>query len=202
VFSIYLNKQSQLRAIIVLSFILITPLANKLVYAQNYIYKNFTSANGFPNSRVLCFARDNYNSVFIGTSVGLFKYSGNNFNPIFNKENLKTVGDNSVQNLLFDGVQYLWIATRTTVSRYDVIHSKFVPISKNNNLNLKLNLVHNLFLDAKKNIWIAPDNRNPISYNLNGDSVASPDFKKFILENNYSHKLYITINKFAQKSEK
>lgn len=172
-----------------------------IVNGQDFIFKNFTTTNGLPNGLITCVSQSINKNIFVGTSEGFYKFNGYSFENLFIKNNLTHLKDPFIQSITSDNSGGIWLASRTSIERYNSITDSFSDLSKYRNLNFKYDLIHNLFFDENKFLWIAPDNRNPVVFNTNNNTMVSIPWKEWVYSHKYSTKTYLTVNKFVKKNK-
>lgn len=129
-----------------LNWVLLITTNYFIVNGQDFIFKNFTTTNGLPNGLITCVSQSINKNIFVGTSEGFYKFNGYSFENLFIKNNLTHLKDPFIQSITSDNSGGIWLASRTSIERYNSITDSFSDLSKYRNLNFKYDLIHNLFL--------------------------------------------------------
>jgi ligand-binding sensor domain-containing protein len=88
-----------------------------LVWGQHYYSRNFTINDGLPSNTVWCILKDTPGKMWIGTSSGLCRFDGKNFQVLNSSQGL--VGDN-VWSMTEDDQGNLWIGCmKDGISKYN-----------------------------------------------------------------------------------
>ncbi len=136
--------------------ILIIFLQPNPILAQEIDANYITISDGMASPAVQDVMQDSYGFIWFGTTNGLQKYDGINF------ENYKNIPGktNSLQNnnvwfIVEDNEHNLWIGTGTGVSKLDRIKKTFTnyDFTKIFNLPPDISAVFTIFIDSQKNIW-------------------------------------------------
>jgi signal transduction histidine kinase/ligand-binding sensor domain-containing protein len=94
-------------------------------------FKHFDTKNGLPINSAQAILRDSYGFLWVGTTDGLCKYDGINFQvyPVIDSSNGAIVVP--IFKLFEDSKKQLWIGTNRGLSCYDRMHDSFIPVLKN-----------------------------------------------------------------------
>lgn len=175
-------------------------------------YKAEKTAN-FPiqNIQFISIVEDSFGQIWVGTSLGLFFYNPNRdrilpYSSLTDIEIDISLINGSINCLLFDSHQYLWVGTYTGIVRLkisdydvDVINHEDIEVF-NYNLNDSLkpgdNNVLSIVEDAKRQIWFSSNSNQLVFYNYPNNKfsyykVDLPDFEKTA---NYGLKIQIDNN--------
>lgn len=79
-------------------FILINLLFSLSIYSYKYAFKNYTNANGLPQSQIISITQDSIGRIWVSTHCGIAYYDGYDFKTINKKMGLPT---NYVYNIFF-----------------------------------------------------------------------------------------------------
>lgn len=119
--------------------------------------------DGLSQSFVQSIVQDKYGFIWFGTQDGLNQYNNYSF-KVFRKSDGLT-GD-AIKALLIVNDTLLWIGTRGT--GIDIMNLKTYKIVKHintSNSNINSNVINDLKLDKKNQVWVATDNGiNVITY--------------------------------------
>ncbi len=130
-----------------------------LLIAQNlYQFDHLSIEDGLSQSTVVCIVKDKTGFMWFGTSDGLNKYNGYEFDVYrFDPYDSTSVSDNKIYSLYQDSDTVLWVGTRFGLNYYDRETDKFVRFYKNTDTNqngLSGNFIRCINEDEDGNIWI------------------------------------------------
>ena len=97
------------------------------VFAQSPLtFENFTVKDGLSENVIYSLYQDKKGFLWIGTSNGLNRYDGNNFQTFFNENgNKNSLSGNVIVDIFEDETGIFWIATRDGgLTRYDPSQAK------------------------------------------------------------------------------
>ncbi|RIV27777.1 hypothetical protein DYU11_05635 [Fibrisoma montanum] len=83
-------------------------------------FKHLTTADGLPNSTVLCFTQDKYGFIWMGTENGLCRYDGRSVKSYYyNRDQKNSIPHNRVTALYTDADGKVWIGTAHGLAQFD-----------------------------------------------------------------------------------
>ncbi|MFI5172782.1 MAG: two-component regulator propeller domain-containing protein, partial [Chitinophagales bacterium] len=84
-------------------------------------FENITTEEGLSNNTITCLFQDKNGFLWIGTTNGLNKYDGNNFQKFYSDDHdFNSLSGNSIVDIIQDSKGIFWIATRDGgITRYD-----------------------------------------------------------------------------------
>lgn len=154
-------------------FIIILLCCRVVVYAQqteSYSFQYYNTNHGLPTPEINCLAKDNLGFLWMGTSSGLTRYDGYNFeNYTYSKEKELIGGVNVIKA---DNDNRLWIGAGAGLFCYS--NNELIKISAFTELSQGVNDI----LLAGGSIWLATEN-GPVNF-----SIGKVDFtgkKKLVL---------------------
>jgi hypothetical protein len=123
----------------------------------NYSFQFYNSSHGLPSPEIICLAKDSKGFLWLGTSAGLSRYDGYNFqNHPYTKEN-EIIGYVSV--IKADAHNRLWIGSGAGLFCY--VNNEIIKVSATTTLPQGVN---DIFAD-EKTIWLATEN-GPAKFDL------------------------------------
>ncbi|WP_421938459.1 two-component regulator propeller domain-containing protein [Pedobacter sp.] len=143
--------------------LLLLSFATNVVRAQdNYAFKHLNVENGLSQSSVLSITQDAKGFIWMGTRFGLNKYDSQTF-KIYKQEpnNPKSLsGSEYIAAMLPAKDGSLWIGTPHGLNRYNEARDNFdrVLADKSNPTAISNSLIHCIFQDSKKRIWVGTGN--------------------------------------------
>lgn len=114
-------------------------------------FENRTRVTGITNARLHGLAADADGNVWIGSRLGLLRWSADSVRSFSSADGLPS---NSVRSLLFDSDRNLWVGTSNGLARY--ANNQFEPLLVNGFETLSNVLC--LLEDRERNLWIGTDN--------------------------------------------
>ncbi len=146
--------------------------------ADNPLFRRISQQNGLSNSRVTCFLKDRKGYVWVGTSLGLNRYDGLQFEKFMhNSYNPASLSWNVITALEEDKDGNIWIGTEAGgLNMYNPTTKKFTHYRarKNDSTTIADDHIKSLKADDQNNIWIG--------YNFEGWSILNLKTKQFIHE--------------------
>ncbi len=136
-----------------------------LSFAQqpNFEFGTLKSLAGITNSNTTAIAEDSFGFLWIGTEEGLFRFDGKNVFPYFlNINDPQSLPSNSINHLVVDRADNLWVSTSTGICKYNREFDNFLRISDQSemkgfeNCNIKIFALDKngkLFVEYKKTIY-------------------------------------------------
>ncbi|MBN9382308.1 MAG: histidine kinase [Chitinophagaceae bacterium] len=89
------------------------------VVGQQFQYSFYTEKDGLSNKAVSSLAIDQQGFLWVGTSFGLNRFDGNEFEQFYNDPaDSGSIADNNIQTLFMDAESRLWIGTNAGISLY------------------------------------------------------------------------------------
>lgn len=127
------------------------------LFAQEFLYEPLTVEDGLSQSSVLCITQDQKGFIWVGTRDGLNFYNGQDF-KVFRKIPFDTnsVASNTINCLLPDGSNGLFVGTPRGLQRYDQQSNRFEKIlfaPTGTEVNIKV-----IYRDRSGSIWAGTEN--------------------------------------------
>ncbi len=160
-------------------------LTNTLLHAQapaQTIEPTYVSiADGLVSPTVNAVIQDSYGIIWIGTTQGLQRYDGYNFQTFKNVPGKATsLQHNLIWSLLEDENHDIWVSNGKGVSKYIRQKNEF----KNYEFAPAFNFTSNsqvagfkLFKDSQKNLWVNSFNLQLLQYDENADKWQMPKYE-------------------------
>lgn len=182
---------------------------------DGYNFKTYkverTASSLIQNIQFISIVEDCYGQIWLGTSLGLFFYNPSSdqilsYSSLTDIEIDNSLIDGSINCLLFDSHQYLWLGLyagiiRIKISDYDidVIESADIEVFNFNSivsLERGIDNVLSVVEDAKHQIWFSSSSNQLVCYNYpeNKFSYSKIDLPDFEKSANYGFKLQIDSN--------
>jgi ligand-binding sensor domain-containing protein/signal transduction histidine kinase/DNA-binding response OmpR family regulator len=143
--------------ILVFSFIL--PSSGQ---ENRFVFSHLDVNDGLSENRIKCIIKDRNGFIWFGTSTGLNRYDGYEFEVYLkNNADSASVTDNEINAIAEDNSGNLWIGTRTGVNMLDINTYKFRLIRLVSSAPLvcgDISYVTTLTNDSEGNIWIGTHN--------------------------------------------
>jgi ligand-binding sensor domain-containing protein/signal transduction histidine kinase/DNA-binding response OmpR family regulator len=137
---------------------------SSLIYPQedHYVFSHLDVNDGLSENRTKCIIRDKNGFVWFGTSSGLNRFDGYEF-QIFTKDPNDSLSlfDNDINEIAEDFHGNLWIGTKTGINLLDINTYKVRRIILRSSLPLNcadINYCTALTSDSSGNIWIGTHN--------------------------------------------
>lgn len=156
----------KIKACSFLVFILFT-IFLKSAFAQQYNFRNYSVAEGLPQSQVYALCEDKNGYIWIGTrGGGICRFDGIHFQTFTESDGLI---NNYIKAIIEDKSGNIWIGTDGGLSKFN--GKNFTNYSTKN--GLPANEINAVMEDSKGNIWIGTDK----------GGLAKFDKNKFIVFN-------------------
>ena len=97
-------------------FYLLLVLWPKFCFAQSYFFNHYDQKNGLLDLEINCLTQDQFGYLWIGTSGGLFRFDGFDFEEI---QYFNDPGSDPVYDLMIDDQGLIWVAGKNGVTSYD-----------------------------------------------------------------------------------
>ena len=98
--------------------------------AQNdYRFYSFLEKDGLSDNAISCIAEDGNGFIWIGSASGLMYYDGYTFLPINSGNDSRSLRGSHINDLVTDRSGNLWIATESSVCKYDISTETFTPFN-------------------------------------------------------------------------
>ncbi len=138
-------------------------------------FENLTTRDGLSHNRVTAIFKDELGYIWLGTSVGLNRFNGYEF-QVFKHEsgNPNSIDNNSIYWISEGpGDEIIWIRTNSGLSAYNIYTERFVDISKYiDKQKVKPWIVNDLIKDKNENSWISTENEGLFKI-INKDCVVT-----------------------------
>lgn len=140
------------------------------VFAQQHNFRNWTLADGLPQSKVNDILQDHRMQIWVATRGGVSRFDGNTFHTYTRQQGLAS---NNTTCLLQDSRNHIWIGSSDNgLTQFD--GAKFTTY--NTRSGLESNNVTSLTEDKLGQLWVATDSG---IFTLTGNRFnRSPEFKK------------------------
>jgi ligand-binding sensor domain-containing protein len=140
--------------------------------AQLYNFRNFSTDEGVPESRITSLCEDQRGQLWIGTlGGGLLRFDGYTFFTYLEDDGLI---DNAVHSIFEDNSGKLWIGTEKGVCTYDGKRFNFFsPLGKTT--------VNSILQDASGNLWFATSTSGV--YRFDGRTLAQFSARNGLIDN-------------------
>lgn len=126
-------------------------LLSNLAFGQQYNFKNYSLAEGLPQSQIYALCQDRNNYLWMGTrGGGLCRFDGFDFVKFSESDGLI---NNFVRTIAADSSGNLWIGTDQGLSKYD--GKAFTSIGEKD--GLKKLAINDLAINAHHQLWVASD---------------------------------------------
>lgn len=114
----YKLKSKSIKSLFSVLFMLIIQSALAITF-DNLKFKNLTVGDGLSNGDIRCFIQDNHGFIWIGTTDGLNRFDGYNFNVYrHNREDSTSLPGSVINVMMVDSENNLWIGTNHGLCRY------------------------------------------------------------------------------------
>ena len=126
------------------------------------VFSHLDVNDGLSENWIRCIIRDRNGFIWFGTSTGLNRYDGYEFEVYLNNSNdSSSLSDNTISEITEDNEGNLWIGTRNGVNVLDINTYKFRRISLIPAAPLTcrdINYITTITSDSEGNIWIGTHN--------------------------------------------
>jgi signal transduction histidine kinase/ligand-binding sensor domain-containing protein len=159
--------------LITLGIFLITFLQPNYLFAQEIDANYMTISDGMVSPTVQAVIQDSYGFIWFGTTNGLQKYDGINFENYKNiPGKTNTLPNNNIWEITEDDEHNLWIGTDAGVSYFNRINKTFTnyDFTKIFNLTSDISAVITIFIDSQKNIWAGTIATDLVRYDKEKDT--------------------------------
>ncbi|MFL0354666.1 two-component regulator propeller domain-containing protein [Xanthomarina sp. GH4-25] len=165
--------------LITLGVFLLTFLHPNNLFAQEIDANYITISDGMASPTVQAILQDSYGYIWFGTSNGLQKYDGinfENFKSIPGKTN--SLPNNNVWVITEDDEHNFWIGTDAGISYFNRTNKTFTnyDFTKIFNLSSELSAVFSIFIDSQKNIWASSRGADLVRYDKEKDTWIRASF--------------------------
>jgi ligand-binding sensor domain-containing protein/signal transduction histidine kinase/DNA-binding response OmpR family regulator len=145
-------------------FLIVLILSLNWTFAQDdhYVFSHLDVNDGLSENRIKCIIKDRNGFIWFGTSTGLNRYDGYEFEVYLkNDKDTSSVFDNDINEIAEDHDGNLWIGTKTGINMLDINTYNFRRITLKSSLPLQcedINYITALTDDSEGNIWIGTHN--------------------------------------------
>ncbi len=181
--ALHLHLLSRKKGLVLLVFVSLLTTAGTDLFSQNYNIQTFTTKEGISHNDVRAMAVDSLGFMWIATWDGLSRYDGYSFRNYFHKTNDSlSLPYFSVQNILVDGADNLWLLTDDRlVARYDRYRDNFRRVE---HFPGKMpGSYRNISVDESGYLWLIAED-SLIRYDFNNDRFDFYDISRFSEELN------------------
>ncbi len=144
--------------LILLSVIILTPLAHVHAQKNDLRFMHLTSDDGLPQNKVNCILQDSQGFMWFGTNDGLSKYDGYVFtNFDYDSADVYKPSDDFVQAMLEDNKGNLWFCTGSGgLNLYNRVSTQFKHFRAYSSMNNRISNdnVQAIVEDSNNFIWI------------------------------------------------
>jgi len=124
---------------------------------RNIVFNRFGTEDGLSQTSVTAITQDSNGFIWIGTSEGLNRFDGYNFETFFHLDDqAKSISDATIWDILSDSNDQLWVATEFGLNRFnesDLSFTRYFPGDELHPGDLG-NKIFTLFEDSKNQFWI------------------------------------------------
>lgn len=176
--SLNLHLLSLKKDLVLLLLVSLLASSGKDLFSQNYNIETFTTREGISHNDVRAMAVDSLGFMWIATWDGLSRYDGYSFRNYFHKTNDSlSLPYFSIQNLLIDGADNLWLLTDDRqVARYDRYNDNFLRV---NHISGGLPVTyHNISVDQSGYLWLIRED-SLIRYDFVNDRFDFFDISRY-----------------------
>jgi ligand-binding sensor domain-containing protein/signal transduction histidine kinase/DNA-binding response OmpR family regulator len=142
--------------------VLLSSSASAFAQEDHYVFSHLDVNDGLSENRIKCIIRDRNGFIWFGTSTGLNRYDGYEFEVYLrNGDDTTSVFDNDINEIAEDYDGNLWVGTKTGINMLDISTYTIKRISLVSSLPLQcedINYCTALTSDSDGNIWIGTHN--------------------------------------------
>jgi|WetSurMetagenome_2_1015567.scaffolds.fasta_scaffold00004_112 ligand-binding sensor domain-containing protein/signal transduction histidine kinase/DNA-binding response OmpR family regulator len=183
----------------VFSILLLQLSSFLLAQEDHYVFSHLDVNDGLSENRIKCIIRDRNGFVWFGSSTGLNRYDGYEF-EVFLKDDADTASlfDNDINLISEDFDGNLWIGTKTGINMLDITTYSMKRIVLRSSPALQcadINYCTALTDDSDGNIWIGTHN-GLFFYNHNDKSITH-----ILLDNEACYSPFNNITALAHDKE-
>lgn len=122
----------------------------------NYSFKNFGESEGMTEKRIYSFTQDNYGTIWLGTSSGLYSFDGKRFSKHYSTEDRPGHQINNILQTVYYENDKLWFSSINAIQTYDLKSKKYTSFNYRNPINERVikEYVNAFYRDSKGNFWI------------------------------------------------
>ena len=124
---------------------------------RNIVFNRLGTEDGLSQTSITAITQDGNGFMWIGTSEGLNRFDGYNFETFFHLDDqAKSISDATIWDILSDSDGQLWVATEFGLNRFnesDLSFTRYFPGDALHPGDLG-NKIFTLFEDSKKQFWI------------------------------------------------
>ncbi|MPQ44229.1 sensor histidine kinase [Clostridium tarantellae] len=153
-------------------------------------FNKVTILDGMSQSSAQHIFQDSKGYMWIGTSDGLNRYNGHDFNIYsYKRNNDNTISSNNIKAIVEDKENNLWISTSNGLNRISLSNNNIKRyIAKREEGHISSNLIEELLVDSKGRLWICT--RDGLNlYNKETDSFKRIGYEDEILSDQWTHVL-------------
>jgi ligand-binding sensor domain-containing protein len=159
-----------MKSIFLITFFLLITVKQDPLFAQEYIYKHFTTADGLPSSEVYHVFQDSKGYIWFATDNGVSKYNGYEFENFHTNDGLAT---NSISEVYEDYKGRIWFIGMNSKLSYfqnDTIYSfKYNNLISENLRYSPIALKKAFYVDLDDNIYLSVKSSGLIKVSATGN---------------------------------
>jgi ligand-binding sensor domain-containing protein len=165
---------------VLISFTLMLPAAYSQAQDKlEFVYQNYTAADGLLCSQVLSMLKDKKDNIWIGSVAGLSRLNSLGIRNYSTDDGLCS---NQITALCEDNTGRIWIGSTNGISIYD--NNAFSSI---NNKRFESSIILTMYCDRANDVWVAVKSEKVNIYKLNSkfevkDSIINSPWVKSITE--------------------
>ncbi len=125
---------------------------------QQYSFRSLDYSNEILSDNFSCFYEDNEGFIWIGTNNGLYRYSGEKFEPFFHVPgDTNSISNNNILSICEDAYNNLWVGTSNGLNLFNREKNSFTWYFKsaNNPVSISHHTIKALKLLQDSSFWIA-----------------------------------------------
>lgn len=127
---------------------------------ENLNITKYTAKDGLPGKDIRCITFDKNNNVWVGTTVGIYKFDGAKWTAV------KEAGDKYTNSVAIDSKLRIWYTNDDELYCIEGGKSKKIKVKEAE----KFDLHSHIAIDSHDNVWIVPHNFDGL-YMYNGDDI-------------------------------
>ena len=148
--------------IVVIAFIYFLPTHIEVaaIPTNSIYFETITIDNGLSSNNVTSIIQDSYGYIWFGTSKGLNKYDGINFDIYHDNPINNDISDSSINSLYITDDETLWIGTNWGLNKFDRVTNTFITYlnEQDNSNSISDNFITSICEDSDGYLWIGTKN--------------------------------------------
>jgi PAS domain S-box-containing protein len=124
---------------------------------RNIVFNRLGTEDGLSQTSITAITQDGDGFIWVGTSEGLNRFDGYNFETFFHFEDqVDSISDATIWDILSDSSGDIWIATEYGLNKFNETNKTFSHffLSSESSRGGEGNKVFTLFEDSKNRLWI------------------------------------------------